>query len=97
MLRIFKLRIRFAEYAVHRKAKNAFLRKENAMKRKWILWILSLVLSSLLLFACAETDGTQDAEATDPNASAAEGELTLGEPSVGGDVPGAPSYFSADV
>jgi len=53
------------------------------MKRKWILWILSLVLSSLLLFACAKTDGTQDAEATDPTASAeqSEGNLTLGEPS----------------
>ena len=69
---------------MHRKAKIAFPGKENAMKRKWILSILSLVLSCLLL-ACAKTDNTQTAtdETTDPNAAVEvpEGNLTLGEPS----------------
>ena len=52
------------------------------MKRKWIVWIPALVMSSLLLFACAKTDNTQT-EATDPTASAeqSEGNLTLGGPS----------------
>ncbi len=76
---------------MHRKAKTAFSGKENAMKRKWILSILSLVLSSLLLLACAKTDNTQT-EAADPTevAELPEGNLTLGESSVGGDVPGTP-------
>ena len=76
---------------MHRKAKIAFFGKENAMKRKWIISILSLVLSSLLLLACAKTDNTQTEadETADPNAvvEVPEGELTLGEPSFDGQAP----------